>query len=239
LNLTKTFFDVAMHWEYIYRNPAYTIELPRLPKSKRIQVDPLRIITMIEDIDSLLDKTAIACGFYGLLRIGETFALERKNIDLKLNVIHITQRVYRGKLGSPKTASSEASVYMIKPFARIMKEWILQCPSNQWIFPGARTKDLPMSHGAWYKANFKPICKKYGLDITYHSLRHLGIQFLRNSGLSPDYIQSQARHATIRTTFDVYSGVSQNQTLEDRKKIESSLKKIITNPDYQVLENRE
>jgi integrase len=96
-----------------------------------------------------------------------------------------------------------------------------------------------MSQEAWYRTHFKPICNKYDLNITYHSLRHLGIQFLRNSGISPDYIQSQVRHATISTTFDIYSGVSQNQILEDRKKIESSLKDIITNPDYQVLENGE
>lgn len=63
LNTTKNFFEVGMHWGYIVRNPAYAIELPKIPKRKRPQVDPLRVITMIEDIDSLLDKAIIACGF--------------------------------------------------------------------------------------------------------------------------------------------------------------------------------
>lgn len=68
-----------------------------------------------------------------MLRIGETFALEWSNIDFKLNVLHVTQRIYKGKLGTPKSASSEASIYMLKPFVRILKEWKLQCPLSRWI----------------------------------------------------------------------------------------------------------
>jgi integrase len=121
-NITKKFFETARHWEYIYRNPAYSIVFPKLPKRVQLRPEWIQLIRIIEDLDSPLDEAAIACGFFGLLGLGETFALEWSHVDFKMNVIFVNQRIYKGVLDTPKTSSSRVSVIMLEPLEKVMKK---------------------------------------------------------------------------------------------------------------------
>ena len=52
---------------------------------------------------------------------------------------------------------------------------------------------------------FKGIVKKLGLDdVRFHDLRHTTASLMIAQGENPKYIQSQMRHASIKTTFDRY-----------------------------------
>lgn len=94
-----------------------------------------------------------------------------------------------------------------------------------------------MSTESWYRGSFRPVCSKYHLDITYHHLRHLGAQFLRNQGIPLDYLQAQLRHATIATTADIYSEVSGPAIRKSINDMDEILLHIIEDPQYKVIEN--
>ncbi len=87
LNAVKHFFETAMHWEYARKNPAYTLQLPEISRRQKPKIEPIRIVEMIEGIESIREKAAIAIGFYGLLRIGETFGLTWPCIDFRNNLL--------------------------------------------------------------------------------------------------------------------------------------------------------
>ena len=81
ISTTKKIFEVAMHWGYTDRNPAYTVPVQKFPRRKQPEADWIQVVRMIEKINSPRDEAIIGCGFFGLLRMGETFALEWSSVD--------------------------------------------------------------------------------------------------------------------------------------------------------------
>ena len=96
-----------------------------------------------------------------------------------------------------------------------------------------------MTPQSWYRDRYKPICDEFNLNITYHDLRHIGIQFLRDIGASPSFIQRQARHAQIGTTFDVYSQIPLREIQENKIKADRKLLDVIEKQDYRIAEEEE
>lgn len=110
--------------------------IKKKPKPRKTDVDPYKIIEIIDDIKSACDKTIIALGFYGGLRLSEIFGLQRKHVYIKNSTLTIEKQYIKGILGPPKSESSQATIHILPLLSRI-----LQCGSSTWLFPG-RKKDI-------------------------------------------------------------------------------------------------
>ena len=90
----KTFFNKAVKWEYLYKNPLIYVEYLKQDDSKKI-----RSLTEIE-VQQVLDECTD--WFYPILftmlhtgmREGEVIHLEWSDVDFKKKVIHIQKKEF-------------------------------------------------------------------------------------------------------------------------------------------------
>ncbi len=222
LTFTKLFFETAVHWEFTSRNPAYSLRVPKKPQPRKTDVDPYKIIEIIDDIKSARDKTIIALGIYGGLRLSEVFALQRKHVDIKNSTLNIENQYTKGMLGPPKSESSQATIDILPLLSKILGEWVLQCGSPTWLFPG-RKPGYPLRGDTWQSKCYKPLMLSYGFEITFRTLRTLHAILLRDMGMPVDFIQKQLRHASYSTTADFYSKVPEKQLKKEIDRISNLL----------------
>ena len=75
------------------------------------------------------------------MRGSELRGLRWSDVDLKKHEFHVRQRADRyNSIGSPKTDASKRVVPFGKVVANTLKEWKLQCPSGELVFPNGKGK---------------------------------------------------------------------------------------------------
>jgi integrase len=157
--------------------------------------------------------TAIFTG----LRASELRGLVWTNVDLTKAELHVRQRADRyGALGPPKSASGKRTVPLSPMVANTLREWKLQCPKGEFVFPtgtGAVER-----HSNIIARGFKPAQIAAGVVTAdgkpkytgLHSLRHFYASWCINRvedgglGLTPKMVQHRLGHSKIAMTMDRY-----------------------------------
>jgi integrase len=91
---------------------------------------------------------------------------------------------------------------------------------GDWVFPSTRTKGkTPRVGGMLTKSYLRPAAIKAGVELEvgqrfgFHNLRHSLASFLVNLGTDVRTVQSLLRHATSRTTLDIYTHAMEDTRL--------------------------
>ncbi|WP_340641684.1 site-specific integrase [Lactococcus lactis] len=196
----------------------------------------------LEYLDTLPDtpKNIYDVNLYMLLletgmRIGEALALTWKDVDFNNQFIHVEATVTRAKRVQqmPKSQDSVRDIYINANTVKRLKDWKLHqaktlktisIGSNGYLFPGAHAP-----HGNYPQARdqFMRHLKKAGLpNIGLHGFRHTHATLLLNNGAEYKEIQHRLGHASISTTMDTYSHLSQEKARQTAEILNFSLKKI-------------
>jgi integrase len=139
------------------------------------------------------------------LRIGEILALKTSDFDFERKLLTVRRSVWRGKMSTPKTSTSQAVLPMPDALAGIVREHIAMLRS-EWLFPNTRGGFLTSENVV--KQVLSPILKKLCLPrCGFHAFRHTHATLLLYSGATPQEAQAQLRHADPRITIGVYSHV--------------------------------
>lgn len=149
--------------------------------------------------------------FYCGLRIGETLALTKQDIDLNEKCISISKTFDRRNkkdiITAPKTKSSRRIVYLPDALNEELKDYIgtlYKYPENERIFPVIiRTVEMKMQRQM----------EKAGVDnrIRVHDLRHSCASFYIRNGADMYAVQRLLGHASIEETIRTYSHFSPEQ----------------------------
>ena len=145
------------------------------------------------------------------LRSSELRGLRWQDVDLQKATITVRQRSDKwGKIGSTKSRAGQRAVPVPPVVVNTLKEWKLQCPAGDLVFPTATGN--PQSHSNIVNRGLIPAMKAAALPYTgMHALRHFYASWLINpreaGGLALDMKTVQARmgHSSIVVTADVYS----------------------------------
>lgn len=227
-------------------NPAISIRAPR--PQKRTTKKKIKFFTdgelkvWLEYLDSLPDtpKNVYDTNLYMLLletgmRIGEALVLTWKDIDFDNHSIHIEATLTMAKRVQqmPKSQESVRDIYINNSTVRRLKNWKLHqtatsktinINSNGFLFPGAHA---PYGNYAQARERFMNHVKKANLpNIGLHGFRHTHATLLLNNGAGYKEIQNRLGHATINTTMDTYSHLSQDKARETAEILDFSLKKV-------------
>jgi integrase len=182
LNLLSAVFKHAeLEWVMRIKNPVKGLKRPPDgARSVRIldlkAVESLRAEAMAnkrEDLSALI-MLATQTG----ARLGELLSIQRFDIDLELGFIHLRT----SKNGEPRVlpltpACSEAAIAL------------LSAEASPWLFP------RPADH---YKYAFCRLTTKFGVEwATFHSLRHLAVTRMLESGLSVTETSAISGHKTV------------------------------------------
>lgn len=165
------------------------------------------------------------------MRLGELFALQWKNVDLKrasLAVRHTLMEL-NGKLSleEPKTAKNrrrfdlpQSAVEALRGHrARMLKEGL---GGIEWVFCNQSGGPLRRSH--FHKYLFKPLLKSSKLpNFRFHDLRHTSASLLLAAGVHPKVVQERLGHAQIGITLDIYSHVLPTMGVEAAGRLDAVL----------------
>ena len=207
LTILSAILEKQVENENLYIN--YARKVKKLPvqqkETRALTKKEIEIILNICKIDYLkffpLLYTAINTG----MRKGELLALRWKDINFKENQIKVKHSLYKGKLTTPKSKSSNRSITMSTSLKKILLELKLENSGKNETFVFTNSKKGMLDSKNIINRFFKPLIKKASIGhVRFHDLRHTFASQLIVNGIDIKYIQTQLGHASTRMTLDTY-----------------------------------
>lgn len=205
----------------IERNPAATVELPRVPKSRVETWSAADLGRFLEAInDDRLHLLYLLLGLVGLRR-GEAVALRWIDVDLNAGLLRIEQSAVRvgakSVIGPPKSSSGRRVVAIDDETVRRL-HW-QQCrqrlevmrrtgktASSELVFT---TEEGIQLDPTFVSRHFARLIALHALPrIRLHDLRHTSASIGLASGESLVEVSRRLGHSSISITADVYSHIS-------------------------------
>lgn len=213
--------NTAVRRGLLDRNPAATVELPRVPRERYAtwSSEELRVfLTAIND--HRLHLLFVMLGILGLRR-GEAVALPWNRVDLNRGCVRIDRAAVRlaGRtvLGPPKSPSSLRTLAMDDETARRLT-WHAARQRLE-VLQANGTKSQPdlvfttmtgeMLDPTWVSREFDRLIARHGLRrIRLHDLRHTSASLGLETGETLIEVSRRLGHSSITVTADIYSQVS-------------------------------
>ena len=209
----KAILDEALEQDFIGKNPARKLEVPRTrkPSNRSLSVDEItELLDHMTGRDRLIVRIALVLG----LRPGELFALRRDD-RVTPDSLRIDESVspISGIL-EPKTTASMASVWLPESLRSELDFWMeLQDDKRPDAFLFPSEAGTPISTNNFRKRNLQAAASKIAVvaargseflrGITFQALRRSCATHMQHAGSVKD-IQAHLRHARPNVTASVY-----------------------------------
>lgn len=234
-------FKFAVKWEYIRRNPAEGITIPKINQKPQSEIKFFtdeqinqikREAMLINDIDNkpVYHNGAIVPLLLNTgLRIGEAIALEWKDIDFERRFISISKNAsyvknridesdsapsYKSVIQyTPKTKSSVRKVNINNTAYEALKTLQKYGTSSVYVF--ANSKGERVTHSSVNKM-FRKIQEKCGIKPTLgpHAARHTFATVLFRNGVDVKTVSTLLGHSSTSITYNIYIHVINEQKAE-------------------------
>jgi integrase len=157
-------------------------------------------------------------------RAGELMALTVPDLDFHRKTIRVNKSAddLTRQVRQPKTKKSVALLPMPSYLEAMLREYLRhhwKANPNQLLFPAPRRRGFARSRNNVVRVGLKPILQKLGLpakNVGLHAFRHgLATELAESEPIT--VLQTQMRHADVRTTLKVYAHVipqSQRDSME-------------------------
>jgi integrase len=199
----KQIFDMAVHEEYLRRNPAALLFTPKQvatsPKAVMTWDDVKLLFSTLESRELLVCMLATTAG----MRPGEIFGLKWTN--MAPDSIYIEQRVYRGKIDSLKTG--RRIIALSKRLQETAAQWRKQSGypgPEEWVFP-SENRETPLAKDNCWHRMIKPKLKKVNLDwVNFQVVRRTHASLMRELDIDPKLVADRLGHS-VDVTLNVYT----------------------------------
>ena len=210
LNIMRQAFRDAVLYEYIPRNPAEPVRLPRAgavsPSAQFIPVERAREILAAFDGHPLRPLVLLTL-FYGLRR-SEVLGLRWGAIDTERGEVRIEHTVVKNLSTVCKDRTKTPSSR--RTFPLLPEVWEVLAPLHPakpnpaaYLFAGEDGEPL---HPDKVTRGFKSVLARHGLPpMRFHDLRHATASILFDAGWSVPDVQHWLGHADIETTMNIYA----------------------------------
>ena len=146
------------------------------------------------------------------LRRSEMIALTWSDVNMRTMEVNVLRTSVRNRIGKTKTESSCRPVPLHPVVLGALLEWRKRSPyagDLDFIFPSVWHKgNKPLSPDSILEKSIRPALAKEGIvgkRIGWHSFRHSLATNLRSLGVDIKVAQELMRHASCRTTLDIYT----------------------------------
>jgi integrase len=202
----RAVFRLAMAEGYIERDPTPALFTPKEAKVgiRRVMTgkEALTHINALDLRERVIDYLALFIG----MRPGEILALQRKHISEDCRSITIEQRLYRGDIDDPKTATSKRNVGIPSETARVLSDWmeLVRRKPDAWVFESENPAKPMWRDNVWYR-HMKPKLEKVGLGwANFQVLRRTHASLGHAAKVDPKVAADQRGHG-IGVALDVYT----------------------------------
>jgi integrase len=195
--------ELAIEEGLIDRNPAKSLYTPNTvaQASKRVitEGEVTKCLLVLDLRERLIARLAIFTG----IRPGEIFGLKWEHV--KGDSAEIVQRVYKGKLDSPKTRRSVRTAAFTPKVIAEIEAWrrVSVDSANGWVFPSERMTTPVSKDNCW--RHFEPRLRAVGLEwVNFQVMRRTHSSLSRELGVDPKTVADQLGHG-IGVNLDVYT----------------------------------
>ncbi|WP_372024091.1 tyrosine-type recombinase/integrase [Rhodococcus sp. NyZ502] len=190
----------AVHDGLLGRNPCSRRTSPPMGRAKVYVITTEQLWALHDGMPEHY-RVAILLGAFAGLRIAEASALRVTDVDFIRGVVYPKQQWPDKPL---KTRGSEVPIPVPQTLALMLSASVNQWPHEQMVTNGAGKAAAP-----WLVERALRAVKDAGeIDLpdefSYHDLRHYLASLLIASGADIKTVQARMRHASAKTTLDVY-----------------------------------
>ncbi len=210
----RSVMKMAQKLKFIADNPGEETKMPATRPVERPTMTPGQINSLIGAIENPHDLCLMCIGLFCATRTSETFGLQWKSYLGDRLMIHST--AYEGELyrGQVKTDASRSVVPIPDDIMPIVETWRRLCPDSSpeaLMFPTfgrdeRKGQKVPRRAKNFLKWRIYPIADRLKIPrglVTFQVMRRTLGTDLQKHGTMKD-AQSVLRHASIKTTADVY-----------------------------------
>jgi integrase len=208
---------------HVRRNVALQVPLRRVPRNPRPALSPDVARRILAAVAGDRYEAAFALALIGL-REGEILGLAREDIDLEACTADVRYELIGSGPAATrhqlKTAASEATVplpaFVVTRLQAHVEHQRQERPDEAsdegLVFVTDRGYAV---NGSWLTKHFQALLARAGLPkMRLHDLRHGAASRLVGAGVHPRIAQELLRHASSKTTMEIYSHVSAAQQRE-------------------------
>lgn len=208
---------------YIMRNPAELLFVPRgcpRPNTAIMTAEQVNLLfSVLELRELLIAKLAVIAG----MRPGEIFALNWGR--LKHDHVDIQQRVYRGRIDTPKTFHSIRHAALAEGLRETIEHWrgASGDPADDaWVFP-SENGVTPVAKDNCWRRHVKPRLEPVGLGwVNFLVMRKTHNCIAKQEGVDPRVRADQMGH-TVDVNEHVYTQSALNQRIAAVNTVEKAL----------------
>jgi integrase len=216
-------FRMAVQEGHILRNPAELLFIPRDAKRPEHTVMTLKEVytcfAALEARERLIVKLAILAG----LRPGEIFGLTWGH--LTATHADIRQRLYRGRIDSPKTNNSLRKAALAEGVLADIRAWKTisrDTLDHAWVF-ASENGTTPLAADNLWRRRIHPQLKAAGLGwVDFHVMRRTHATLMNEIHDDPKLVADQLGH-TLDVSQNVYTRASVARRKEAVDALESAV----------------
>jgi integrase len=216
----------AVQQQVLARNPADSFQkrLPKIERSTMITLSAEQSVRLLEAIRHTRTYLPVMLALATGMRRGEVLAVRWKNVDLERSTLRVVESLEQTKgkgsirFKAPKTDRHRAIV--LPAFAVAELRRLKRQQAEQLLALGIRqTEDnlvcsradgQPLQPQSLTHQFTRLIRRMNDLPLVrYHDLRHSHATTLLKNGVHPKIAQERLGHASITTTLDLYSHVTE------------------------------
>jgi integrase len=215
----RQIFRLAVAEASLLKNPAEILFIPRnAPQPVRRVMNLEEVKTCIGALDrreSIIVRLAVLGG----MRPGEIVGLRCG--QLRETCANIRQRIYRGKIDSPKTVHSIRDAALPAGLLADIRGWVHDLPNrgdDAWMFP-SETLKTPLAVDNVWRRSIGPRLDAVGLEwVDFHVLRRTSSSLMNDLGVEGKVVSDQLGHG-----LDVNQNVYTQTSLKRRNRAVDSL----------------
>lgn len=222
--ILKAALTLAVNDGVIYRNPAASVQKPKVTHKQSIALSVEQVRALLAAIDDNEFRRLIYVTVTTGLRREEVLALRTQDVNVDNGAISVIQTLHYDNrqvyiTQTTKTAASRRVIALDNKTLTIVKEQLTAVKKRQKTTFGYNhdlkllfaTEDGNPLFPSWVSKRLQKYAKKAGIPdgFTFHGLRHTHATLLLESGANYKAIQARLGHSSFKTTMDVYSHVTQ------------------------------
>jgi integrase len=233
----------AVEQQVLARNPAdaFKKRLPRVDRREMVTLSFEQSARLLEAIKHTRVYWPVLLALSTGMRRGETLALRWKNLDLDRGILRVVESLEQTKCGirfkTPKT--DRARVVTLPAFAAEALRRHKRQQAEELLLGGVRQTGENLVCGRGDGLPLQPQTLTHHFTrlvrrikdlptVRFHDLRHSHATQLLLDGIHPKIAQERLGHASIATTLDLYSHVTDTMQNEAAARLDAAFKNAIT-----------
>ncbi len=242
-DLMSVLFNHAIRWDLYHKNPitgpGRKAGVRQSGKRKKAPtVLTLAEMRLILSKLSIRERALISTDMVTGIRRGELAGLKWKDIDFKRLQMNIRRSVVDQVTGRCKTEASAKPVPIDEFTAKDLLAWYRVTRyrlAEDWVFAtdsaraGEKRGKQPLWLAKIMQYHIQPLVKRLGIKrrVSWHTFRHTFTSLLTANNENVKVVQELLRHASSKTTLDVYA----QARMQDKRRAQQRIVKGLRTPE--------